>query len=52
MVLVPAAMTLMGKANWWLPAWLEQLMPSVSLEGGRLPEADDEVDLVPGRVAG
>ena len=52
MVLVPAAMTLMGKANWWLPAWLERLMPSVSLEGGRLPQADDEVDLVPGRVAG
>ncbi|MBM3676938.1 MAG: MMPL family transporter [Actinobacteria bacterium] len=27
MVLVPAAMTLMGRANWWLPAWLERRLP-------------------------
>jgi RND superfamily putative drug exporter len=27
MVLVPAAMTLMGRANWWLPGWLDRLLP-------------------------
>jgi RND superfamily putative drug exporter len=29
LVLVPAAMTLMGDANWWLPAWLDRLLPTV-----------------------
>ena len=27
LVLVPATMTLLGKANWWLPAWLDRLLP-------------------------
>ncbi len=27
MILVPAAMTLMGRANWWLPAWLDRILP-------------------------
>ncbi|MBB3044502.1 MMPL family transporter [Nocardioides soli] len=27
LVLVPATMTLLGRANWWLPAWLGQLLP-------------------------
>ena len=33
MVLVPATMSLAGKANWWLPAWLERILPHVDLEG-------------------
>jgi RND superfamily putative drug exporter len=32
-VLVPATMRLMGKWNWWLPAWLDRVLPNVSLEG-------------------
>jgi putative drug exporter of the RND superfamily len=32
MVLVPATMTLMGRANWWLPGWLDRLLPHISLE--------------------
>ncbi|MGW4645154.1 MMPL family transporter [Kitasatospora sp. NPDC004289] len=27
MVLVPATMTLLGRANWWLPRWLDRLLP-------------------------
>jgi len=27
LVLVPAVMELLGRANWWLPAWLERLLP-------------------------
>nr|WBO75712.1 MMPL family transporter [Streptomyces sp. SBE_14.2] len=27
MVLVPATMTLLGRANWWLPGWLERMLP-------------------------
>ncbi|MFG2822676.1 MMPL family transporter [Kitasatospora sp. NPDC048365] len=27
MVLVPATMTLLGRANWWLPRWLDRILP-------------------------
>ena len=33
MVLVPAAMQLMGRATWWLPGWLDRLLPRVRIEG-------------------
>jgi RND superfamily putative drug exporter len=42
MVLVPATMALLGKANWWLPAWLDRLLPHVHTEGHDL--TDDDVD--------
>jgi RND superfamily putative drug exporter len=34
LVLVPAAMQLLGSWNWWLPGWLDRLLPHVGLEGG------------------
>jgi RND superfamily putative drug exporter len=53
MVLVPAAMKLMGDANWWIPRWLDRLLPTMDIEGeAGLPEpaldtiADDEAALV------
>jgi RND superfamily putative drug exporter len=37
-VLVPATMRLMGTANWWLPRWLDRLLPHLDIEGvGGLP---------------
>ncbi|MFF8264169.1 MMPL family transporter [Streptomyces virginiae] len=27
MVLVPATMTLLGRTNWWLPKWLDRMLP-------------------------
>ena len=30
LVLVPATMKLLGNANWWLPAWLDRLLPKGS----------------------
>lgn len=27
MVLVPATMSLLGRANWWLPTWMERVLP-------------------------
>ncbi|MFD9417540.1 MMPL family transporter [Streptomyces goshikiensis] len=33
-LLVPAAMILLGKANWWLPGWLDRLLPRIDIEGG------------------
>ncbi len=35
MVLVPATMSLFGRANWWLPNWLDRILPHLDLEGGR-----------------
>ena len=32
-ILVPASMKLMGDANWWIPAWLDRLIPTVDIEG-------------------
>jgi RND superfamily putative drug exporter len=32
MVLVPATMELLGNANWWLPRWLDRLVPRISVE--------------------
>jgi RND superfamily putative drug exporter len=33
MVLVPATMELLGDRNWWLPRWLDRLLPHVDVEG-------------------
>ena len=33
LVLVPATMELLGDANWWLPRWLDRLLPRLDLEG-------------------
>ncbi|QOV36685.1 MMPL family transporter [Streptomyces ferrugineus] len=32
-VLVPASMYLLGKANWWIPGWLDKRLPHLSVEG-------------------
>ena len=34
LVLVPATMELLGDRNWWLPRWLDRLLPHVDVEGG------------------
>jgi RND superfamily putative drug exporter len=36
MAIVPAVMTLLGKAAWWLPRWLDRAMPDVDIEGAAL----------------
>ncbi len=41
-VLVPATMELLGKANWWLPKWLDKILPTINVEGDTLP--DDEIE--------
>jgi uncharacterized membrane protein YdfJ with MMPL/SSD domain len=38
LILVPAAMKLMGSWNWWMPAWLDRALPDLSFEGGSEPE--------------
>ena len=55
-VLVPATMRLLGDWNWWLPGWLDRLLPNLDIEGGTglpepeyepRPEVTVEADVVP-----
>jgi RND superfamily putative drug exporter len=46
MVLVPATMALLGNANWWLPGWLDRLLPHLDLEGGAQVEPAHEPEPV------
>ena len=42
MTIVPAVMTLFGKAAWWLPRWLDKLLPNVDVEGEKLRHQLDD----------
>ena len=43
MVLVPATMSLLGRANWWLPGWLDRILPHLDLESApATPEVSAE----------
>ena len=42
MVVAPAVMTLLGDRAWWLPAWLDRLLPRLELDGEREPERPSE----------
>jgi RND superfamily putative drug exporter len=33
LLLVPAVMHLLGRANWWLPRWLDRRLPQLHVEG-------------------
>jgi RND superfamily putative drug exporter len=37
MVLVPATMELLGESNWWLPRWLERILPRLRVDGNAPP---------------
>ena len=34
LILVPAAMKLLGDWNWWMPSWLDRALPELSFEHG------------------
>ena len=40
--LVPALMQWWGPANWWLPKWLDKLLPKVSIEGSDVKAIHEE----------
>jgi RND superfamily putative drug exporter len=37
MVVAPAVMTLLGDKAWWLPPWLDRILPRLELDGERAP---------------
>jgi RND superfamily putative drug exporter len=55
MLLVPATMELLGDRNWWLPRWLDRLLPNVAVEGDMEKTielyTDVEIDLDPDEEA-
>jgi RND superfamily putative drug exporter len=44
LVFVPSLMSILGKANWWLPGWLATHLPHFEVEGGGDEIIDDEPD--------
>lgn len=51
MTIVPAVMHLLGKSAWWLPRWLDKILPDVDVEGAKvvaLHEQQEAVGAEPG----
>jgi putative drug exporter of the RND superfamily len=48
MTIVPAVMYLLGERSWWLPRWLDRILPDVDVEGAQLnrPAAKASEELV------
>lgn len=36
LIFVPALMNLLGKSAWWLPRWLDRILPQMDVEGAKL----------------
>ncbi|MGI5377733.1 MMPL family transporter [Streptomyces sp. CA-251387] len=49
--LVPAAMHMLGKANWWLPDWLEKRMPHLAVEPKEEAAVAEEEPVRAGRAS-
>jgi RND superfamily putative drug exporter len=42
MTVVPAVMSLLGEKAWWLPGWLDRILPNVDVEGSGLRDHEQE----------
>jgi uncharacterized membrane protein YdfJ with MMPL/SSD domain len=40
--LAPASIVLFGEAAWWLPGWLDKVLPHISVEGETMPASDPQ----------
>jgi RND superfamily putative drug exporter len=49
LIVAPAVVTLLGDRAWWLPGWLDRILPNVSLEGHLVQGIDEQVDPEPER---
>ncbi|HVY97611.1 MAG TPA: MMPL family transporter [Solirubrobacterales bacterium] len=50
-LLVPAVMVLLGKRAWWLPRWLDRVIPHISIEGEEYFKARDAAAAAAGAPA-
>ncbi|SED81819.1 MMPL family transporter [Ruania alba] len=44
MTLIPAVMAIAGEKAWWLPRWLERILPNLDVEGDKLVRSLAEAD--------
>jgi RND superfamily putative drug exporter len=51
MLLVPATMELLGDRNWWIPAWLDRVLPRIDVEGTHPAVTPSESDAKPKPVS-
>lgn len=51
MTLIPALMAALGEKAWWLPAWLDRLLPVVDVEGEGLEQALEQEEAAAGQSA-
>jgi putative drug exporter of the RND superfamily len=52
MILVPAIMSLLGEHAWWMPRWLEPVLPHLQLEGSEAAAAAPEAQALAGASRG
>lgn len=52
MVLIPSVLYLLGDKAWWLPAWLDRILPNVDVEGESLERDSAPVAVGAGRGDG
>lgn len=43
MLIIPAAMHLLGASAWWFPKWLDRIVPNVDVEGAKLERGSHKV---------
>jgi putative drug exporter of the RND superfamily len=46
MIIAPAVVSLLGDRAWWLPGWLDRLLPNVSLEGHLVENLDPKEEVL------
>ncbi|MET0491787.1 MAG: MMPL family transporter [Actinoplanes sp.] len=51
MTIVPAVMTLLGRRAWWIPSWLDRVLPDIDVEGEKLRDEPEETQPSPELVA-
>src|ERR1700679_2600288 len=51
MILVPSVMALLGERAWWMPRWLEPIVPHLELEGSIEPADAAAVEAAPTEAA-
>jgi putative drug exporter of the RND superfamily len=51
LLLVPATMELLGDRNWWIPRWLDRILPRINVEGHADAVVEDEPEREPAGVS-
>lgn len=47
MSLIPAALAIFGEKAWWIPAWLDKILPTVDVEGASIQQqAEEEAEVI------